>query len=153
MWFLKGYEALVSISRTGRKKIMYYGAYSPQNQFLYVENVLEETSEMTASFFISLRAKFPHRRLDIVLDNAPWHYGADVKRIIKIYNLHLHYLPSYSPDLNLIEPLWLWARQEKTYNFDYSSIQEKANNLEIFFQEVSSRPQELKKRLVKKFKI
>ena len=63
--------------------------------------------------------------------HAPWHYGADVKRIIKIYNLHLHYLPSYSPDLNLIEPLWLWTRQEKTYNFDYSSIQEKANNLAL----------------------
>jgi transposase len=152
MWVLRGKKAEVPTNRSGRKKMMLYGAYSPQNQFLYTEEVLEETSEQTASFFITLRARFPHKRLDIVLDNAPWHSGDEVRRIAKRYNIHLHYLPPYSPDLNPIEPLWLWIRQEKTYNYDYNTFKEKKQEIFSFIEKISLQPEQLKRRLVIQFK-
>ena len=149
-WVLKGKEATVTSYRSGREKVIYYGAYCPQNQFILTEEVLEETSDVTASFFISLRARFPHRRIDVIMDNARWHYGNEVKRIAKIYNIHLHYLPPYAPDLNSIEPLWYWIRQEVTKNYNYESINEKTNEINNFIHVLSFGKEEVKKRLVMK---
>ena len=151
MLVLKGKEALVNTFRTGRDKVLYYGAYSPQDQNIIVQEVNEETSELTASFFITIRAKYPNKRLDIILDNAPWHYGNEVRKIAKKYKIHLHYLPPYSPDLNPIEPLWEWVRTEVTINQDYPSFMEKKNVLNLFFTRVIDRPLEIESRLVKKF--
>ena len=152
MWVLKGQPAVVHTQRARRRKMIVYGGYSPQNLHLSVEEVSEESSEVTASFLISLRARLPHRRLDIVLDNAPWHYGKDVRRIARRYKLHLHFLPPYSPDLNAIELLWHWARSEKTYNYEYPSFPVKRHTLLPFFDSVRSRTDELKRRLVPTFR-
>ena len=149
-WVLKGQEAVVPTQRSGRLKMLMYGAYSPQVRSIHVEEVLEETSEITASFFLALRALYPHRRLDIVLDNARWHYGDDVKDIARRYAIHLHYLPAYSPDLNAIEPLWQWARQEITYNTDYPSFVAKKHALNTFFHTVAGQPAALYARLVRR---
>lgn len=150
-WVLKGVEATIITHRSGREKVIFYGAFCPQNQYIYTEEVIEETNEVTASFLITLRAQFPKRRLDVVLDNAPWHFGDDIRRIAKTYNIHLHYLPPYSPDLNPIEPLWKWARQKVTVNYDYNTFAEKKESLFDFFQKVSLEKEEIKRRLVMKF--
>ena len=45
--------------------------------------------------------------LVIVLDNASFHRGADLRRALpdlRKRNLHLYYLPPYPPELNAIEP-------------------------------------------------
>ena len=130
--------------------MLMYGAYSPQIRSIHVEEVLEETSEITASFFMTLRILYPHRRLDIVLDNARWHYGNELRRIARRYAIHLHYLPTYSPDLNAIEPLWKWARQEITYNTDYPSFPAKKHALNTFFHTVAVQPAALYARLVRR---
>ena len=153
MWVLKGQPAEVVTTRSGRQKIMVYGAYCPQLKWLYTEVVPEETNIETASFLIALRIRFPYRRLDIVLDNAPWHSGATLREITQTYHLHLHYLPSYSPDLNPIEPLWLWTRQEKTYNTEYNSAQVKEQELVSFWQTIGSQVANLETRLVPTFTI
>ena len=153
MWVLKGQTRIINRLRTGREKMIVYGAYSTQNQFVSVEEVQEETSEITASFFLSLRIQHPHRRLDIVLDNARWHYGLDVQHIAHRYRIHLHYLPPYSPDLNAIEPLWEWGRQETTYNHEYPSFKKKKETILNFFQKVQTKTDELKRRLVPSFHI
>lgn len=153
MWVLKGQVAEVPTSRSGRNKIIVYGAYNPQIKWLHTQEVIEETGEVTASFFISLRARFPHRRLDVVLDNARWHYGDDVRYVARVYNIHVHYLPTYSPDLNPVEALWLWTRQEKTYNYDYPSVTAKTTALEEFWETVSRDPETMQKRLVPEFTI
>jgi hypothetical protein len=87
-----------------------------------VEEVLEETSEMSASLLITVRARFPYRRLDVVLDHAPWHYGAAVVRIARLSHLPLHYLPASSPAVNLLAPLWEWVREEPTSNYESASV-------------------------------
>ena len=152
MWVLKGQEAIVPTSRNGRQKMIVYGMISKTISYLHVEEVLEETSETTASLFITLRATFPHRRLDVVLDNARWHYGADVKYVAKEYHIHLHYLPAYSPDLNPIEPLWQWIREEATYNYEYDSFASKKDAILQTVDAIRSQPDKMKKRLVRKFK-
>lgn len=45
----------------------------------------------------------------VVLDNAPWHTSRSIRERLDDWaaqGIVLHYLPTYSPELNLIERLW-----------------------------------------------
>jgi transposase len=42
----------------------------------------------------------------VIMDNAPWHKGQDIRDIIEATGAILIYLPPYSPDLNPIEHAW-----------------------------------------------
>ena len=42
----------------------------------------------------------------IVLDNATFHHGGKIQKLIEDAECSLLYLPSYSPDLNPIEHFW-----------------------------------------------
>ena len=48
----------------------------------------------------------------LVLDNARYRHTADVKALARLLRIELLYLPSYSPNLNLIERLWRFVKQE-----------------------------------------
>lgn len=52
------------------------------------------------------------RKLNIVLDNARYQKCELVQEAAKGLNITLHYLPAYSPNLNLIERLWRLMKKE-----------------------------------------
>ena len=53
----------------------------------------------------------------ITIDNAPWHRGARVEAILTAHpQLRLYRLPSYSPQLNVIERFWRVLRRRATHN-------------------------------------
>jgi transposase len=58
-----------------------------------------------------------HRRVVLVIDNAPWHTGAPVARALAAHpHLELYRLPSYSPQLNVIERFGKLLRRRATHN-------------------------------------
>jgi transposase len=61
------------------------------------------------------RGKF--RRVALTIDNAPWHRGKLIDEALAD-NPHLEFyrLPSYSPNLNVIERLWKKLRRRATHN-------------------------------------
>jgi hypothetical protein len=53
----------------------------------------------------------------ITIDNAPWHRGAGVAQVLAAHpHLRLYRLPSYSPQLNVIERFWRVLRRRATHN-------------------------------------
>jgi transposase len=58
----------------------------------------------------------------IILDNARYQYCEMVKLAAKYYNVELLYLPSYSPNLNIIERLWKWIKKDCLYCKYYSKF-------------------------------
>jgi hypothetical protein len=59
----------------------------------------------------------------ITIDNAPWHRGARVEAILAAHpHLHLYRLPSYSPQLNVIERFWRVLRRRATHNRLFTSM-------------------------------
>ncbi|HXG21041.1 MAG TPA: IS630 family transposase [Methylomirabilota bacterium] len=51
------------------------------------------------------------------IDNAPWHQAQDLASVLAAHpQLQLYRLPSYSPQLNLIERLWRVLRRRATHN-------------------------------------
>jgi hypothetical protein len=58
-----------------------------------------------------------HRRVVLLIDNAPWHAGGPVRQALADNpHLELKRLPSYSPQLNPIERLWKALRRRATHN-------------------------------------
>ena len=53
----------------------------------------------------------------ITIDNAPWHRGALMEQVLAAHpQLRVKRLPSYSPQLNVIERFWRVLRRRATYN-------------------------------------
>jgi transposase len=50
--------------------------------------------------------------ITLVMDNARYQRCALVTELAEKLNIELLFLPSYSPNLNLIERLWKWLRKE-----------------------------------------
>jgi DDE superfamily endonuclease len=60
-------------------------------------------------------ARYP--RVVLVIDNAPWHQGAPVTAALKaVPHVEFYRLPSYSPQLQVIERLWKVLRRRATHN-------------------------------------
>jgi transposase len=56
-------------------------------------------------------------RVVLVIDNAPWHRGALVTQVLRaLPPLECYRLPSYSPQLQLIERFWKVLRRRATHH-------------------------------------
>jgi transposase len=58
-----------------------------------------------------------YARVVLTIDNAPWHRGKPITDVLTQHpHLKLYRLPSYSPQLNVIERLWKLLRRRATHN-------------------------------------
>ncbi len=58
-----------------------------------------------------------HGRVVLVIDNAPWHRGKPIDEVLSEHpHLEFYRLPSYSPQLNVIERFWRLLRRRATHN-------------------------------------
>ena len=90
---------------------------------------VSKTRRMTAAFAAHLRRvgrAYPaarHRRVVLVIDNAPWHRGDPVRAALAAHpHLALYRLPAYSPQLNPIERLWKQLRRRSTHNRLFDAV-------------------------------
>src|SRR3954447_20390904 len=58
-----------------------------------------------------------HKRVVLIIDNAPWHRGGPIEQALADHS-HVKFkrLPSYSPQLNVIERFWRWLRRRASHN-------------------------------------
>ena len=85
--------------------------------------------------------KYP--RVVILIDNAPWHAGEPVKQVLAEYpQLELWRLPSYSPQLNVIERFWKLLRRRATHNRLFDTLADLKRSIRAslcYFQTVRRR--------------
>jgi transposase len=84
-----------------------------------------------------------YQRVVLTIDNAPWHRGPLIDEALRD-NPHLEFyrLPSYSPQLNVIERFWRRLRRRATHNrlFDtVAGLKESVRNSLRYFQTVRQR--------------
>jgi transposase len=64
-----------------------------------------------------------HPRVVLVIDNAPWHKGAPITTCLNdMPHLELYRLPSYSPQLQVIERFWKILRRRATHNRLFGTV-------------------------------
>jgi transposase len=84
-----------------------------------------------------------HPRVVILIDNAPWHAGGPVEQALAEHpQLELWRLPSYSPQLNVIERFWKLLRRRATHNRLFDTLADLKRSIRAslcYFQTVRRR--------------
>lgn len=68
--------------------------------------------------------RYAGRPISIVLDNARYQRCQAVDAFAKELGIELLFLPSDSPNLNLIERLWKFVKKKCLYNIYYETFEE-----------------------------
>jgi transposase len=64
-----------------------------------------------------MQQRTPGKQIAIILDNASIHRSKKTKKYLERHkNIHLFYLPPYSPEYNPVEIFWRWIKP-KVYGF------------------------------------
>jgi len=92
-------------------------------------------------------------RLVVIWDNAPCHVARSVKAEATRLGIEIVNLPGYSPDLNPIERLWDWMRDEVTRGFCHASVPELIEACQAFIARINRDPIDVVDRLWPKFEL
>src|SRR5215471_5408951 len=114
-WLLVGQRLLAGMG-SGRRRLNILGAYCPDDQeYLDLRLTRDNINgEQFVNLLRLLRATHPEvKEFILYLDNAKYYDKAVVKEWLARHpGFHLEPVPPYSPNLNLIERLWKFLRQE-----------------------------------------
>ena len=89
----------------------------------------------------------------IIWDGAPWHRAKCVQAAADELGFTLIALPAYSPDLNPIEGLWKWMREEVTRNHCHESMRHLFDACKEFIDRINRDSASLVYRLWPKFEL
>jgi transposase len=110
-------------SPSGRKRFNVLGALNAINhQVITVTNDTYITSIQVCELLkkiAELGLKIP---ITLVLDNARYQNCKLVKELAENLGIELLFLPTYSPNLNLIERLWKWVKKKCLYGQYYENF-------------------------------
>ena len=107
----------------GRKRFNVLGALDAiTHQLITVTNDAYINSYTVCQLLWKLKQMHPNLPLTIVLDNTIYQKCDLVFGCADALNIHLLYLPSYSPNLNLIERIWKFVKKKCLYSKYYSQF-------------------------------
>jgi transposase len=111
-----------------------YGAVAPQTG----ENFWLEFSHLDGqcfqTFLDNLAAEYPEHLNVVQLDNGKFHHSSQLKIPD---NVLLVFQPPYSPELNPIERIWQYIKQELSWEL-YDNLDEIKEKVRSFLEEFSS---------------
>lgn len=143
------------LANTGRRRLNIIGALNPVS--LIPTIILSEANcnqDMIKVFFDELKKEYSTAdTIHCFLDNASYNRAYSVQDYAKEKGIVLHYLPPYSPNLNLIERLWKFCKKKLVKNKYYPSFQEFFDATINFFATIECHSAELKTLLNPKFQI
>jgi hypothetical protein len=88
-----------------------------------------------------------HARVVLIIDNAPWHRGKLIDEVLAEHeHLEFYRLPSYSPQLNVIERFWKLLRRRATHNRLFDGLADLRRSLRAslcYYQTMRSRVRSL----------
>ena len=100
--------------------------------------ILPQVNEQTMSIFLrEVSNRHPEDFILMVLDGAGWHRA---KELIVPENMALIFLPPYSPELNPVEHIWDYIRENDFRNKAFSSIEAVEDQLMRSLQALENDP-------------
>ncbi|NOY73961.1 MAG: IS630 family transposase [Gammaproteobacteria bacterium] len=111
-------------TNSGRQRLNLHGAINAET---YEVTVIESgmvNTDSTIQLLEILDQKYSSaKEIILILDNAKYHYSKEVQKHLKDYpRIRMAFLPSYSPNLNLIERLWRFFKKKVLYNRYHENI-------------------------------
>lgn len=101
---------------SGRQRFNVLGAWNAiSRQLVAVTNTTVVNTETMCALLRKIAAAGLTGPITVVLDNARYQRNKVVQTLAAELGIRLLYLPSYSPNLNLIERLWGFAKRQSVY--------------------------------------
>ncbi len=113
-------------SPSGRQRFNVLGAINPIGEQIIT---VEEDKYINTESVILIMRKIRNseditKEIIIFLDNVSYQRNQRVKDEAKKLNIKLKFLPTYSPNLNLIERLWKFVKNEFLYSIYYEKYKD-----------------------------
>jgi len=133
-------------TNSGRIRLNILGADSPDDRDLIsLEGQASCDAERVVQWLREIRAANPRKRRLVVLDDASYHHAPVVRQAAAALRIALLYLPTYSPNLNLIERIGKFLKWKVARNCFYATfaefrtaVQKVLNNIAVYGDELAS---------------
>ena len=136
-WIKKGTRKLIKTTAS-RTRMNIVGAINLSTMdVIEKSNFKTVNSEAMKEFFDVVREKYPkskYPKIHLILDNSSYNTSETTKKYAKEKGILLHFLPTYSPNLNPIERLWKVMNEYERNNRFFQYPKEFRDAIKNFFQ-------------------
>ena len=152
-WIAKGVTKEIP-TNTARKRINLNGAIDISDFDLVIREDPTLNAQSTIALFKQIEDKNPLAEvIYVIADNAPYYRCKLIKEHLQDSKIKIVFLPSYSPNLNLIERLWKFFHKTVRYNQYYSTFDRFKEVSLNFFANIRDHNQSLRSLLTENFQI
>jgi len=152
-WIRRGKDKLLK-SNGGRKRVNINGAVDIKTMDITVDFAKSVNKESSLRLLLKVEKKYPKaKRVHVILDNASYYVSKWLKERLNGTKIVLHFLPSHSPNLNLIERLWRFFKKEILYNTYDEKFSDFLSACKGFFRCRTKYKDQLRPLLNEKFKL
>ena len=131
-WFPKGKRTQVAVKQ-GFANFYLYSAVEPSTGEHFTLEIPNVNTVCMNVFLEEMSRQYANDKIILVMDGAGWHKS---KGLQIPDNIEIVLLPPYSPELNPVERLWHYIKQNTIKNRIYSSIKEIKNSLQKFLNAI-----------------
>jgi len=152
-WIKKGTQKEIP-SNTGREHLNLNGAYNPQTGKAIILESETVNAQSTIQLFEKIQRIQTEGKIYFISDNARYYRSQLIKEYVrKHHRIKIIPLPSYSPNLNLIERLWHFYKKKVLYHAHYPNLNQMRDATNIFFRNLKHHKDELKNLMTENFQI
>lgn len=142
-WIKRG-ETRELKTNSGRQRLNLHGAINAETHEITIIESDTVDSYSTINLLTAIENKYPlASSIKVILDNAKYHYSDVVKDFLSKSKIDLVFLPSYSPNLNLIERLWGFFKKKVLHNQYYKDIKAFRQACIKFFRTIDKHSNEI----------
>lgn len=142
-------ERIFIPASSGRKRVNVLGAYDPvANKLLKIITRTYINSITVCDMLSQIALTYAGKLVTVILDNASYQHCELVINTAKSLGIELLFLPTYSPNLNLIERLWKFLKAKCLTNEFYNTSREFEAAITTCLDKIESEHAEDVKRLM-----
>ena len=126
----------------GRKRLNVLAAINALDQQLtFLSNSTYIDAQVVAQFLKQIAMEYAGLPVYIILDNARYQHCKYIEELAASLNIHLRFLPPYSPNLNIIERLWKFVKKNTLNGKYYDSFNNFTTAILHYLNDINTNPE------------